>query len=235
MVADGKDVSKASAELQQFISKLDIDSVGIASLDDLKGTKLAESALKLLPTARSMVVLAMEVYPEVINLTSPERITGTISLNDLADRHMEFIGGQLTKAAYDIAKFSRRVGLKALPLPSAGCPVDARFLDAVLSYKHAGQAAGLGYIGRSSLLVTPGFGPRVRLAVCLTEAVLKPTTAEYPDECQDCHVCIQNCASGALAEPQNDEPYVINKFACQAFRSAAGGCSECMRICPAGS
>ena len=234
MVTDGKNISKASAELQEFISKLDIDAVGIASLEELKGTRLEESALKLLPTARSIVVLAMEVYPEVINLTSPERITGTISLNDLAERHMEFLGGQLTKAAYEIAKFSRRLGLKALPLPSAGCPIDARFLDAVLSYKHAGQTAGLGYMGRSSLLMTPEFGPRVRLAVCLIEAILKPTTKQYSDNCQNCDICIKNCPSGALSEPQNDEPYVINKFACQVFRSAAGGCSECMRICPAG-
>ncbi|MFC1942600.1 hypothetical protein ACFLWU_05215 [Chloroflexota bacterium] len=234
MVANAKDISKASAELQDYISKLDVDAAGVASLDDLKGTKLAESTLKLLPTGRSIVVLATEVYSEVINLASPKRVTGTASLNDLIDRHMEFLGGRLTKAVYDIAVFSRRAGMKALPLPSAGCPVDGRFLDAVFSYKHAGQAAGLGYMGRSSLLIAPKFGPRVRLAVCLTEAILKPTTGEHTDECQNCSICIQNCPSGALSEPQNDEPYVMNKFACQSFRSAAGGCAECMKVCPEG-
>jgi len=78
---------------------------------------------------------------------------------------MDFINGRLTKAAYDVAKVSRRNGLKSLPLSAAGCPTDAIFLQAVFSYKHAAQAAGLGYVGRSSLLVTPDFGPRVRLAV----------------------------------------------------------------------
>ena len=234
MVTSGRDISKASAGLQDFILHLDVDAVGIVSLDDGKGTNLEESAKKLLPTARSVVVLATEVYPEILALSSTERIRGALSLNDLVNNHTDYVNGLSTKAANDVARASRRAGLKAIPLPARGCPLDARFLEAVLSYKQAAQSAGLGYIGRSGLLITPEFGPRVRLAVCLTEAVLKPTIAEYDNECLSCHICIDSCPSGALAEPSGGEPYTINKFACQSFRNASGGCSECMRICPAG-
>ncbi|MFC2066921.1 hypothetical protein ACFLUO_07765 [Chloroflexota bacterium] len=234
MIVDKKDISKASAELQDFISRLDVDAVGVASLDEWKGTKLEETALKLLPTARSVVVMAMEIYPEILDHASPVKVLGQASLNDLLDRNADFLGGRLTKAAYDVAKASHRYGLKALPVPAAGCPYDSRFMEAVFSYKHAGQAAGLGYIGRSSLLITPDFGSRVRLSTCLTEAVLKPKKIEVADVCSSCNICIDNCPAGALSEPQAGEPYVINKFACSSFRSASGGCSECMRLCPAG-
>ncbi|MFC1970493.1 hypothetical protein ACFLV0_00935 [Chloroflexota bacterium] len=234
MMAHSRDISQASTELQDFISTLDVDATGIISLDECQGTKLEESALKLLPTARSVVVLTMEIYAEILALTSTKRVMGAASMNELADSHADYLSGRLTRAAYDIAHASRKAGLKALTLPSRGCPTDARFLEAVLSYKHASQAAGLGYIGRSSLLITPEFGPRVRLAGCLTEAILKSTTADHHNECESCNICINNCPSGALAEPQHDELYVINKFACQAFRRASGGCSECMRLCPAG-
>ncbi|MFC1981660.1 4Fe-4S dicluster domain-containing protein [Chloroflexota bacterium] len=54
------------------------------------------------------------------------------------------------------------------------------------------------------------------------------------DACQGCSICIDNCPSGALSESQDERPYVINKFACSSFRNASGGCSNCMRICPAG-
>ena len=232
MAITEKDIPRASAELQDFISKLDVDAVGIVSLDD--GTKLAETALRLLPTARSVVVLAMEVYPEILDHARPGKEMGTASLNDLIDGNIQFLYGRLTKTAYDVAKFSRKTGLKALPLPPADCPVDRRFQEAIFSFKHASQAAGLGYIGKSSLLITPDFGPRVRLAACLTEAVLKPPRPEtFFNECLSCSICLDNCPSGALSEPQGDEPYRINRFACSSFR-AASSCFECMRLCPAG-
>ncbi len=226
-------ISAASVAVQESVPKLDVDAIGIASLPDLKGTKLAEAALRLLPETSSIVVLAMEVYPEILDLSRPGRMMGAASLNDLLDRNAEFLSSRLTKAAYDVAKASRGNGLKALPLPSRGCPLDMRFYEAVFSYKHAAQAAGLGYIGRSSLLITPDFGPRVRLSCCLTEAILEPGKTAIVDVCQSCDICITNCPAKALDKPPEEESYIINKFACASFRNASGGCSECMRLCPA--
>ena len=234
MTISEKDILQASSVVQDFISKMDADAVGIASLDEWKSTKLEETALGLLPTARSVVVFAMEIYPEILSLSSPERITGAASTHDLLARNADYLGGRLTRFAYDVAKTSHNSGLKALPLPSAGCPLDTRFLEAIFSYKHAGQAAGLGYIGRSSLLITPDFGPRVRLSCCLTEALLESRKAAVANVCQSCDICIKKCPAGALDKSQADESYKINKFACSSFRSASGSCSECMRLCPAG-
>ena len=220
--------------LSDLIAGLDVDAVGVARIAEWKGTKLEETAGKLLPGARSVVVLAMEVYPEILDLASTGRTMGAASLNDLLDRNNDFLAGRLTKAAYDIARTSRNLGWKALPLPAAGCPMDARFLEAVFSYKHAGQAAGLGKIGWHSLLITPRFGPRVRLAGCLTGAALEPTRTEVTFDCDSCRLCLEHCPAGALAKPQAGQQYAINKFACCSFRSAAGGCPECLRVCPAG-
>ena len=35
-------------------------------------------------------------------------------------------------------------------------------------------------------------------------------------------------------EPQGSEPYQINKYACNVFRSGSGSCAECMRVCSQG-
>jgi len=234
-MAAKKGISKTNAEVQDTLSKLDVDMVGVARLKDLKGTRLEEAALKLLPSTRSIVVLGMEVYPEFLDLTSPERVMGAVPLNDLYNRHVDYLRGRLTRAAYDVACASRKAGLKALPLPAQGPAVDGRFLEAVISYKHAAESAGLGCIGMSSLLVTQEFGPRVNLAVCLTEASLKSTASDTAGICRHCNVCIVKCPAHALDWPKNDEPYVINKFACRTYIDAAGGCSECMRQCPVAS
>ena len=224
-----------NAVLLDLLSKLDVNAVGIASLAEWKGTKLEDTVLRLLPQARSFIVLAMEIYPEILDLALSERITGAASLHDLYARDADYLSGRLTKAAYDVAKASHSVGLKALPLPSAGCPQDTRFLKAVFSYKHAAQAAGLGKFGWHSLLITPGFGPRVRLSCCLTEAELEPTTAVNETiDCDNCRLCLHICPAGALAKPRGGKQYTINKFACCSFRNASGGCAECMRVCPVG-
>ena len=224
----------AKNDLQDLMSKLDVSAVGIASLAEWKGTKLEESALSVLPKARSVVVFAMELFREVLDLTKPERIMGAASLNDLYTSHADFVNGRLTKTSYDVARASRSVGLKALPFPSRGCPLDARFLEALISYKHAGQAAGLGKFGWSGLLITPGLGPRVRFSACITEAELQPTSAvNMTFDCDKCRLCIEHCPSNAIKEPQSGEQYAVDKFACCTFLGASGLCAECMRVCPA--
>jgi epoxyqueuosine reductase len=234
-MASKKQTGKTNKEVQEALSKLDVDIVGVAGVERLKHKKLKEAALKLLPSARSIVVLGMEIYPEFLDLTSPERTMGTANLNELYRRHTDTLGGRLTGAAYNIARASRKAGLKALPLPGQGPSVDGRFLEAVISYKHAAEAAGIGDMGMSSLLVTPQFGPRVQLALCLTEAVLKSTAGEPQKNCRYCNVCVLKCPARALGRPEKGEPYVINKFACRTYVEAAGGCSECMRVCPVAS
>jgi epoxyqueuosine reductase len=235
MTTNKQIIARASAGVQKALSELDVDMIGVARLRDLKGARLEESALKLMPSTRSIVVLGAEIYPEFLDLTTPERVMGTANLNELYRRHTDSLGGRLTGAAYSIARASRKAGLKALPLPGQGPSVDGRFLEGVISYKHAAEAAGLGSIGMSSLLVTQQFGPRVQLALCLTEATLKSTAGEPQNNCRYCNVCIGKCPAHALDRPKSGETYAINKFACRTYVDAAGGCSECMRSCPVAS
>jgi epoxyqueuosine reductase len=221
--------------IQYVLPELEVDALGIASLDAWRGTRLEETALRLLPQTRSVIVFAMEISSEILNLTSPGKEMGTASLNDLFASDANYLYGRLTKAAYDVAKALRRSGMKALPLPATGCPLDTRFLEAVFSYKHAAQAAGVGKIGWSGLLIVHGSGPRIRLSACLTEAELDPTDpVELNLRCESCGMCIEKCPAGALMEPQPGAQYAINKYACSAYRAGSGACSECMRVCPVG-
>ena len=233
-LADLQKINSKSSLLKELGPELDADIVGVAVLNDWKGTRLEETALRLLSQAKSVVVLAMEIYPEVLDLTSPERVTGAASANDLYAQNTNYIDGRLSKAAYDVAKTFRQSGMKSLPLPADGCPMDNRFQDAMFSYKHAGEAAGLGKMGWHSLLITPEFGSRARLACCLTEAEIESTRADFNNECASCGICLEICPAKAIFEPEAGQPYAINKYACCSFRSAAGGCSECMKLCPRG-
>jgi epoxyqueuosine reductase QueG len=234
-MAAKKSATKVDKEVQDALAGLDVDMVGVVRLQDLKDTRLAEAVLKLLPSAKSIVVVGMAVFPEFLDLTSPQRTAGTPNLNDLLNRHVDYLRGRMNRAVYDIALASHRAGLKALPLPGQGPSVDGRFLEAVISYKHAAAAAGLGSIGMSSLLVTGEYGPRVQLALCLTGASLASTAGPPRQYCLYCNVCVGKCPAHAIGRPVKGEAYAINKYACRNYVEAAGGCSECMRVCPVAS
>ena len=221
--------------IQGMKSKLDVELIGVASVETSNSKELKEKATSLLPGAKSVIVVGKEIYKEVVALLKPSKETGEAEPGELLGPHGEYLNGRLNKAIYDLAILFREDGFLSLPLPAAGCPTDQRYLRAVFSYKHAAELAGLGTIGRHSLLITPEFGPRVRLACLLTEASLGPSplsNKDYnKDNCINCDACIRECPAQALQVPKQGDRYSMNKFACRAYRQAGLTCSVCMKAC----
>jgi epoxyqueuosine reductase len=230
-----KNAEKINQEVQAALARLEVDMAGVARVDALEDEPTQKAFLELLPGVKSIVVVGMEIWPEFLDLTSAEMTAGAINFNDIYQQHQDYIRGKLSRAVYDFAKASRKAGFKALPLTGAGPAVDRRILKAIISYKHVAEAAGLGRIGMSSLLITEKYGPRIRLAMCLTEALLEPTPYIKDHICRYCNVCVLKCPAHALEKPKTGEAYAINKFACGQYVEASGGCSECMRVCPIAS
>lgn len=217
------------------LAHLEVSAVGVASLAEPGNARLADMARRLLPTAESVVVLGREIYPEVLAHTTPTKVMGEAALRDILAPHMAHLDGRLTSAIYKLCDALHAHRYRALPLPSDACPVDPRHQAAIFSFKHAAQAAGLGVMGKSALLITPQFGPRVRLACLLTEAKLASTAADHANPCLNCDACIEACPARAIAQPSGEEACSVNKFVCCAFRAGSGACSECMKVCPVGA
>jgi len=66
------------------------------------------------------------------------------------------------------------------------------------SHKAAATCAGLGWIGKCALLVTPEYGPRVRLGTVLTNAPFKTAKPVVRDRCRGCTLCVKACPCGAI-------------------------------------
>ena len=104
--------------------------------------------------------------------------------------------------------------------------------------------AGLGWIGKSCMLITPQFGPRVRWATVLTNAPLAATGEAQPEKCAGCTRCIDICPVQAytgrpfqLGEPRHLR---FDVYKCKAYLSkredtyGASVCSKCLIVCPFG-
>jgi epoxyqueuosine reductase len=65
--------------------------------------------------------------------------------------------------------------------------------------KDAAVLAGFGCIGKNNLLVTPSYGPRIRLRASLLDAEITPDGPVFFDPCQDCQVyCRKVCPENAM-------------------------------------
>ncbi|MFP4176402.1 MAG: hypothetical protein ACOC2T_02465 [Planctomycetota bacterium] len=93
-------------------------------------------------------------------------------------------------------------GYEALPVPASQV-IDWENQLAHISHKHVASQAGLGWIGRNNLLVTPEYGARVRLGTVLTDM---PLSVDQPlkQGCGDCRACLEVCPAGAIAESPDD-------------------------------
>ena len=102
--------------------------------------------------------------------------------------------------------------------------------------------AGLGEIGRMTILMTPRQGPRVRVGVVTTDLELiphkrKPNTAML-DFCNICQKCANTCPSRAIPFGEreinnNALRWKLNPDLCFRYWSTIGtDCGQCMSICP---
>jgi len=71
--------------------------------------------------------------------------------------------------------------------------------------KEAASEAGLGVIGRNNLLITPRFGPRVRLRALLLDQALVPTPSNRFEPCDSCKApCLEACPRHAFRDRRYD-------------------------------
>lgn len=67
-----------------------------------------------------------------------------------------------------------------------------------LPHKTVATRAGLGWIGKNCLLVTPQYGSAIRISSLLTNAPLEYNEPIDRSCCKECNLCVKNCPAQAL-------------------------------------
>jgi len=136
-----------------------------------------------------------------------------------------------------LAEFIRALGYQAIPCMN----------DTALSIPLAVDA-GLGQVGRNGILITPEYGPCIRLCKILTDMPLKndrPINFGLIEFCKQCLACAQACPVEAIGfgdpsfvgvcESNNPgvEKWYVNAEKCLRFWQENGGsCANCIAVCP---
>jgi epoxyqueuosine reductase QueG len=149
---------------------------------------------------------------------------------------------RLNQIASRLAGLLQREGHRAFPIAAAE-RANGEDLYGLLSHKLAAHLAGLGWIGKSCLLVTPEVGPRVRWASILTDA---PLAAGRPMEerCGTCMVCVDACPPHAFTgrnfRPDEPREARYDAYKCHVYlqwrkeQVDVRVCGMCVYACPVG-
>lgn len=148
--------------------------------------------------------------------------------------HYRQANAHLDRLAFLLAGLLQQQGWQAVPIPASQV-VDWQHQIGHLSHRHVAVAAGLGWLGRNNLLVTPAFGAQVRLVTVLTDLPV-PKTEPLPFSCNECRACIAACPVHAIGETREEFVFQRCYDQVRAFaKSKSLGvyiCGLCVRACP---
>jgi epoxyqueuosine reductase len=155
----------------------------------------------------------------------------------------DVINQRLNIVASMLSGYLIHKGYKALPIPVADRS-DIETATAPVSHKMIGHIAGLGWIGKNCLLVTPNNGPRVRFISVLTNAPIKTVNNPVEQKCGDCMQCVEICPTHSikgrnfiLGEEREER---INYKVCERYFDSMketqqySVCGMCLYVCPYG-
>jgi epoxyqueuosine reductase len=112
----------------------------------------------------------------------------------------------LDRNSWELAREIEEMGATAMAI-AASQTIDWINQRGHLSHKEVARRAGLGWIGRNNLLVTPKYGSRIRLVTILTDL---PLRSDQPLErdCGACRRCVELCPAGAIAEKPSEFDHI---------------------------
>jgi epoxyqueuosine reductase len=225
-------------KLEKVARELGADLFGVADLKDAQEFICNQGGdyLRKFPKAVSIGIHLMDAV--VDELHRHEEIPVIFSYRALYNS----VNSRLDHIGLLLAGRIQKEGFQAYPIPASQI-IDYDRLIGTISNKLAPSLAGLGWIGKSCLLVTPEYGPRVRFATILTDAPLK-VSLPMKTQCAACKRCVDICPpkafTGVPFDPKEPREVRFNAHACYNYmkrREQKLGeqlCGLCVYICPYG-
>ncbi|HEY1406696.1 MAG TPA: epoxyqueuosine reductase [Spirochaetota bacterium] len=214
-------------QIREIVLSAGADICGIAPQERFGSSPDGFSPKDIYRSCRSVLVFAKRLPVESIHAESCIPYTHINSV----------ITSEVDRLTYVISLALQSRGIKNVIVPSDD-PYEYWEGEnscgrAILSLRHAGYLAGLGYLGKSTLLINRTYGNMMQIGALLLETELEGDPL-ITDECpENCTLCIDNCPSDALdgitvdqkkCRPlsvyRNDKGYVLKK------------CYNCRKVCP---
>jgi len=192
-------------DLEKIATENGVDLFGVAPVGRMRNAPEGHRPEDILPEAKSIIAMAIKIPYAAVRANHLAHTRKKRELLYLYQSYVKLLNDTLNSAAFTLCKYLEDLGFFAAPM-LAGAPYNAKDLMGLLSNRHAAVAAGLGEFGWNGLLLTPEYGPRVRLATVLTKAEVEPRPLySGPKLCNrtQCSICIKVCPMKAIPEDKS--------------------------------
>jgi len=182
--------------------------------------------------AKSVMVLAApHAFPD------PEIPPGGVRIGRVGRvywvREYEFIRRLIEPHLEDLKRIGAQLGVRCRDYVEQG----------PLPFRSYAALSGLGWIGRNGMLIRPGEGSYLTLALLLTSLPVEPPPGQ-PDHCNGCSLCLHRCPTGALLGNglldankctsywTTQHPDLIPPERWAGIGDWLYGCDACQTVCP---
>jgi epoxyqueuosine reductase QueG len=218
----------SSRAIKRRIYQFGADICGVAPVARFVDAPKGFHPCDIYPDCRSAAVFASH-FP-LSTLQAKTNAPYTLVRNKMIDK--------LDGISFHVAGELEMEGVVSIPIPSADpyeyWDTDRNHGRGILSLKHAGVLAGLGVLGKNTLLMNERFGNMIWLGAILVSIDLEPDPiASYEGCTSECTLCIDSCPQHAL-----DGMTIAQRLCRERSNSHTDGggwvlsCNICRRICP---
>lgn len=136
-------------------------------------------------------------------------------------------------------------GFRTLSIPPDSDRIKDKFITKLYKlfcHKTAATCSGLGWVGKSGLIINKKYGSKLSWATVLTNAPFETDKPTVKSECRDCDLCVKYCPSRAInghlwsiGEPLRE---IVNYEKCSSLKKerllwdGKPNCGLCSTICP---
>lgn len=213
--------------IKQLAYQLGADVCGIANIERFQYAPKGFHPTDILSGAKSVIVFGKQ-FPKgtfISTSTAPYTLVRNLLIQEI------------DKLALTLACKIEENGSVSVPIPSSE-PYEfwdssKRHGRGIISLKHSAELAGIGSIGKNTLLINEKFGNRLWLGGVITDLELEPDQLTENYCLKNCRICIDTCPQTALNE------ITIDQKKCReiCFSSTEGGgwliaCNLCRTQCP---
>lgn len=215
-------------QIRETVLNLGADACGIANIESFSAAPKGFHPADIFAECKSVIVFGLSL-PKGLAKIDPKLIYA--HFNSLNCLQADLIASKTAK------QIENCFGCNAVPLPSDD-PYDSWDSEkmeghGLLSMKHAAVAAGLGTLGKNTLLLNSKYGSWLTLGAVLADLNL-PSDPPAEEICiPGCNLCLTNCPVQALdGESAEQKKCRLNTFGTNARGFSTVNCNRCRTICP---
>jgi epoxyqueuosine reductase QueG len=199
-----------------------VDLIGICDSKIFDDIPMEDRPMDITSDARAVVVYGIR-YSETGDLFKESWYRKMDELVGLVDKKLrEFLTENGYKAHSISREFDVADEIQGRPFSELTRARRRQWRGAYQKLQDAAVSAGLGWLGKNRIIITPQYGAHVSLSMIVTDAPLIPDEPFDEDLCGDCDLCLKNCPTGAILAKGHPDESLCKPWDCQ---------FACVRVC----